>query len=792
MKLRLPSILLSALVAAQMCTTANADTVVASGVSYDVGKASPSYSGTNTGLTEDYLHCWATSASNVIQNWQDKYSGNAKTGVDLPDGTVTKPAGSADGTANLEVYKTILDNSYGKLPDGTVAADGKGSNGGTAEEAFDWWFKNVGDSKNVLKESRQDGDYYEIFNGLNTTETVKADPDSANWGLSLDFTDAKLKDIFATAGGNGVTLEIHQTSTTELGTGGCRSHSITCWGYETDNEGNISALFLSDSDDLAYGVFKAQAQHGPAFDSTLDAQWGDYGLKNTTSLHMSTDDYHDGFNGDFEVFVQNASTIATPAAATLNDGASDKAETGIAASGKVSNNTVLSTDQTISGKGVVVGTDNENTLVMLTAENGTKVSLDGAGATESGLYVEKGSLASLNNVEISNYNGSGVELEGRGYLHDGKVSITNNKADNGGAAKTSTYLEIEGNSQVAISGNSATDKGGAIYNAKGGTVSIFGNDSVEFSNNTASKNGGQDIYNAEGGIVNIYNNDKVEFKSSANGAAVRNDGELYIAAKSGHDVTFVDASLDSRGKTYIGADLNNDAIDSTGGVTFKSEKGTATLQLLAASDPVTPYTPTYKTEKQWSSLYNEWTETTYFDSYEKRTPAILDNLSVSLNEINGTSAAQSSISGTDVIATNGDLKVSKLTMDTTSSITALGHAITLSNVVIDLSDVQATMVDGVKTYDLSGLLTASTVSLDNLVFDASAITLGEEDQVAVTLGNELTGNARLLTSDGLRNQVSLADGKVKFFGDSPVIPEPATTTLSLLALAGLCARRRRH
>ncbi len=766
MKLRLPSILLSAVVAAQMCATATADTVVGSGVTYDVGKAHPYYSGATTSYGElDRVHCWATASANVVQSWQDKYSGNS-VATDLPNGVVTKPAGTADGTANLEVYTTILDNS-------------KAAKTGTAQEVFDWWFKNTAAPGATVLTTPRTGDdakYYDIFTG----DTTK------KFGDGQSVTDQQLKDAFTVSNGGPVVLTIHQTGSTlpyddELGShfaGESRSHSITCWGYETDASGNISAMFLSDSDDLSYGVFKTQAQYRTGYDSLMDLY---YGEPNLTSIHLDTDDLHDGYNGNFEVVLQYAYALDTPAAAKLNDGASLAPSTVPEADGSVKQNTKLTANTAISGKGVSVGSGEEGKLVMLTSENGKELKLTGNGAKTSGLSVEKGSLASLDNVSISGYNGSGVELEGRGYLHDGTVSISDNKAENGGAVKTSTYLEIEGNTKVDISGNSATNKGGGIYNAKDGIVSIFGNKDVTFSGNTASKDGGNDIYNAKGGIVNIYNNDKVEFSSSNGGAAVRNEGELYVAAKEGKDVTFVNASLDSRGgKTYVGTDLSGDATDSTGGLKFTNSEGTETLRFLAASEPVEPHTPEY----QQSGLMKQFT------NFAQRTPAVLENLSVSLNEINGVSADQSAISGAEVVAT-GALNASKITLDTTSTITA--NAITLNAVVIDLKDVASSTVGDIITYDLSGLLTASTgVTMNNLVFDTNGLELTEGQQVVVTLGNTLEGTARLLTAEGLRNQTTLADGSVFFSASSPIVPEPATTTLSLLALAGLCARRRRH
>lgn len=770
MKLHLPHLLLTALIAASLGTTATADTVIASGVSYDVGKAHPFYSGIETVYGDDHLHCWATAASNVIQNWQDKYSGNAVSD-NVPNGIIASPEGAAEGTVNLAVYKTILEHSGA-------------SNTDSAKEAYDWWFANkVSDSNKVLTEVRS-GDnavYYNIF----TEETAKTFDDKKG-GVSY----ANIVDAFQTSGGMPVTLDIHQTGSTipytdALGEhrdgGESRYHNMTCWGYETDSDGNISALFLSDSDDKSYGIFKAQAGYRDGYNSVLDMYFGDDG-KTKASVYLDTDDAHDGYNGNFEVAILSVGALITPEAAILNADAPATAADTLGVSGEVTQNTNLSREEHVTRHGVVVGNPEAGKLVILSTDNAAGLELEGQHMQETGLTVENGSVASLANLDVSGYNDGAMSLTGRGYLHDGSVSITDNHATNGAAANTSTYLEIEGNSEVTISGNTATEKGGAIYNT--GTVSLFGNDAVTFSGNTASADGGMDIYNAKGGIINIYNNNAVEFKSGGNGASVRNEGKLYIAAEAGHDVTFVDTSLDSRGGTvYIGTDLSGDAINTTGGLTVRNEDGTSSLQILAASEAASPHQPQY-VRPDGSFLQ-------YFTHFKERTPAMLENVTVSVDEINGVAASESAISGA-IIDADGNLKLTRLSMDTSTTLSA--KSITMDSVVFDLSQVQVTKdSENTYSYDLSSALTASSVAMVHTVFDLSGLELGADDKVVVNLGDtELTGTSFICTADGLRSQHSLANGTITFLGsDALATPEPTTATLSLLTLVALAARRKR-
>ena len=74
--------------------------------------------------------------------------------------------------------------------------------------------------------------------------------------------------------------------------------------------------------------------------------------------------------------------------------------------------------------------------------------------------------------------------------------------------------------------------------------------------------------------------------------------------------------------------------------------------------------------------------------------------------------------------------------------------------------------------------TAKTKTVENLSIKAS-------DLIVVAFGTQVTGGA----SGGAAVNV---DGIKLGYTTAPVVPEPATATLSLLALAGLAARRRRH
>lgn len=740
MKLRLPSILLSALVAAQMCTTATADTVVGSGHFYDVGKysyASPAttYLRADGTSQNDALLCWANSSSNITQYWQDFYYKNAEAGT--PNGTVNTGL-SPYGTGYLAVYNAMCE----KIDE---------DKGGDASGFLTWWFTGneyadtlfagTAAEKKVVRLEAMDKANYSAFE-----TAASAYKSMSTTTISGDGWETFIKESLAVPG-QAIAMAIEGNAT----------HSISMWGYETDSEGHITSLMLTDSDDQQFGLYRMDVVKEDVY-GDFSQYWGP-GYEHVyqgTKLVLKTDDDFCYYGHGKDTLVSSLVTTQVPEAYSLSAEDTPKVKTTITADGTVSENTNLANDThktSVSGKGVTVG-DGES-VVVLTAEKGHTLSLEGNGAEETGILVKQGGSVILSNISIDGYKDGGMETGNKTYFNDGSVSITNNEKStgNGAGINTTEYLEMR-NGTVAITGNTANDgKGGGIYTTD--RTVIRGNSSVVFSGNEASQ-GGNDIYNAKGGTVIVADNATVTFASSENGkAAVTNDGTLYLANNSDQTIEFKNSKLDGSGITYIGKDNNSSAY--TGAVKFTDGGDTNAMTV----------------EKKTASVV-----------------AALENLSVSLNEINGTTASQSSISGAKV-QTNGDLNVSKLTMDTTSSLK--GNAITLDAVVINLHDVASTEEGNTLTYDLSGLLTAADgVTMNNIVFDTNGLELTDGQNIVVTLGNTLEGTALLLTSDGLREQTKLADGSVHFSASSPVVPEPATTTLSLLALAGLCARRRRH
>ncbi len=759
MKLRLPLYLLGCVLSLPLTMTASADTV-GSGVFYDVGKISFSSDPSATtpagsGVETDVNYCWAAAGSNVMQYWQDSYLDKA----DEPDNTphtIIPGFEQPHGTDYLDVYNELLKH-------------GKRDETGWPDEFFRWWFK--GDA---VQSFDTHGTYYDIVSGQNGYyKNLEFDEDTVTVSTYYpnieDFTQF-LTTAFETQG-QAVTLTIIG-SDKETGEGSLY-HVISCWGYELDEQGLVSSLILSDSDDKYFGAFKVDVNPE---DLVLD----DYPMEGVP--FFSTED-QGCYYKTMDIYVSGADYINTP-----DPDQKISAQSEIPTDGAVMENTRIGKDgQTVTGHGVTVG--NGETVVVLTSERGAELTLDGteAPATDTGLKVTAGAMVSLvggkdeqsgesvGSVIVNNYQNGGMELTGKAYFNDENVFCVsdNKKTGNGAGIATASYLEIRNNDNVTISGNAASGNGGGIYNT--GSVSIRGNESVEFSGNTAAK--GNDIYNAAGATVNIADNGNVQFNGSdSNEAAVVNDGELYL--QSGVTIVgqesqigmieFNDSALDSRGgKTYVGQDVNGKTADTF--LLFSGEDDYLVIE--TANDEVTE----------------------------------LEHLKVNATEIVGVAPGESYVKNATV-TTLGDLRLSGLTLDTSSTFGEMGveyetySRVNMDNVVITLTREEMLETEFGYSFDLSDMFNYLNMDLDTVYFDASSVLadgLKDNEYIKVNfgLGEEVQAQANkvaVMFGNGMMTNeyTTLYGGNVEFRG-MVVVPEPTTGTLSLLALAGLAARRRR-
>lgn len=318
------------------------------------------------------------------------------------------------------------------------------------------------------------------------------------------------------------------------------------------------------------------------------------------------------------------------------------------------------------------------------------------------------------------------------------------------------------------SATAATSQGGGIYNA--GKLAITRNDAVTFSNNKADE--GSHIYNETGATAEIAWNDKVLFTAdTAAGSTVVNKGEMYLAAGQGQEIQFHNTMLDTtQGTLTVGRDTAGTAhattltftTGNTGERTDVSNRGGVAVELRG--------------------------------------------LSLSVDNIAGGQGVY--LNGV-AVATNTDLVVKDMTIGTDMLLEegSAEHLLTLNNVKIDLGDASFTSTfndKGGKDYvfDLRGMLSGSVTML-NVTFDASDF-FGTEmdfinkDRVCMMFGDVTyfpktmdKTTISMVGSGGTSVYCEVVDGGNVYFGEWFQVPEPTTSTLSLLALCALSARRRR-
>ena len=205
---------------------------------YDVNKVKD---GTVNG---DINMCWAATAANILQWWQDRY---VEQGNELPEGC---PDGKGETyeLAIMEVFHTLWDNTYGGHAfhavkwyfEGVNVCEGWNRQAQPLQRGSGGYFKHVWEQIEPYMYTGHDLGYTQDYNnyylwgsgsGLNATGRLKA------------FTE--LVELFIDKGMTSMAIAQRENY------GGVH-HSVTLWGYEKDNEtGLLTRIWITDSDDSA-------------------------------------------------------------------------------------------------------------------------------------------------------------------------------------------------------------------------------------------------------------------------------------------------------------------------------------------------------------------------------------------------------------------------------------------------------------------------------------------------------------------------------------------------------------
>ena len=436
MKALLPWVMISA------ALPSLAGAVFGPGVCYDVGKGSYS-ADARVKDTPDTVLCWAASSANLIQYWQDSYfKPHARPGT--PNGMNARVYGEPQGTRCLNVYEQFLKSSTG-------------DSGGFQADALNWWFKNA-----PMRELGGKEAYYSVFDAQPAAAEARS-------YLMEEPTLAQFREMLEKAfrfQGQAAGLYVWQINRRERpGTMPSKSrfHAITCWGYETNAAGEPTAVYLSDSDDRAYGVFMVHVDRRVIHDPFSGMSY--------PSIVFYTDDDVDGYQpGEYEPNLHSACAILTPESA-----AKPRPKPNAAPSAAARENTLLPAGTALK-EDLQVG--NGTNCVLLHADN---LKLDAA------LRIGGGSLASV------------AALSARAVLNDGKLYLRGGSNTLRGV-QNKGYLECTGADSIVLHGGdnagrlalrgnkSAVVKGAPLRNR--GTMLLCGKSGISFENAALDSSGG--------------------------------------------------------------------------------------------------------------------------------------------------------------------------------------------------------------------------------------------------------------------------------------------------------------
>lgn len=590
--------LLAFILAATAAPLAKAAVTTISGNIYDVGKYSFSsaeelwfgtyYLGPNQdGTPNDSAMCWAAAASNVIQHWQDTYMDKADAPQMTVNGTSDSGYASPTGTAGLDVYRYLLDTWT------------PGS--GISYNVFSWWmqgrtvdgkspgfiYSSSGTSRLKNDTSDEYGGFYTGIFGSHDTSATHRMPSYP----SLDnapFFSAQLKEsgqaeLTPTYGS--VTDAIKSAFTNEgqaialnlLRPDNSGGHAISCWGYETDSNGNITALILSDSDDRMYGTFMVSLT-----ESTTTVN-GEERIVATISTSRYNSWYHsDTAQADHgKYIISDVMYIATPDKdLSGNDVAIRKHDqtsiTDLIQPVTVSCNLTQAVD---SSKAVQIGgasysDSNLAAAILFTSDKNISIHDSSSGLTAAQLTIKDGAMVLLSGDLVINGENAqmtgGVEADGHLYVHGSQnLRVSNCQASHSGAG---------------IYGTNASGTGlyaGAYIEAKNtGTVDISSN--AVLSSSTAAIGGGaiasEDSFDFETCGTISFSNNTIEGYTIRGGAAYAANEATFANNSS---ISFSENSLTSDGSLGEGGalsawssiikDTNNALVFSKNEVTVNNE-----------------------------------------------------------------------------------------------------------------------------------------------------------------------------------------------------------------------------
>ena len=435
-------------------------------------------------------------------------------------------------------------------------------------------------------------------------------------------------------------------------------------------------------------------------------------------------------------------------------------------SGSVSftgNNVTLGTITNVYGGAISV---DSNSAVNIN-NNGSVTISNNTAQTNSSAY--GGAVAVYNSTLSIVGNTNGVTIDGNSVVATHSSSSGSVAAEGGAVYGKSLYLQdnagtVSIKNNVAQAVNNGTAKGGAVYVTD--TLAISGNDTVEFRGNV-QQSSNQTI------LRSVY----VDSKSKT--------GALQLAANAGGSITFYDSlyAAPSSSTYSLSADFNA-ANGNTGSIVFSGQYAEA--DLLAKNPAATSEEIALSRTSTVQSLITLHQGTLAVESH-----AVLQSKGLTV----ANPATLSLKNGTIEMLDN-----TALTLTTGSTMQASGSNVITAN-TLAFADGCVFNLNLSQDNAEAALLTLNTTALTygtSIVNFIGLAALQDGDYLLMNLnGSESASNKEWNTDGiaisglGLGDSFEWRENGTKLYLIHTTIPEPTTATLSLLALAGMAARRRR-
>lgn len=177
----------------------------------------------------DYDLCWAATASNMLQWWQDRI-GPEYVSAGTPNGKWDAPYADR---GQLEIYKTFCEN-WTDAP-------------GVIETGLAWWLDGSYFYKSYETELVEAGASFVKEGAVSTGGYFAGTLSSARavvrvWDFPGEATTADVAERLTYLFENDCMIGL------AISNGGNVGHAITCWGVETDTDGGVR-VYYTDSDD---------------------------------------------------------------------------------------------------------------------------------------------------------------------------------------------------------------------------------------------------------------------------------------------------------------------------------------------------------------------------------------------------------------------------------------------------------------------------------------------------------------------------------------------------------------